>query len=126
MGLPVCVMRGVHERSAELFPEQHTAGAALSVDHVRGGAHQDLRVAVELHREVERRATRAAREGNGVLAPSGNRVDLHAAPLQCSAHPVDDNALTTEWWIVVVARDGDACHRWHFAQYTVVRPAVTV
>ena len=124
--LPVGVMRGVHERRAELLPEQHAAGATLRVDHVRGRAQQDLRVAVELHREVERRAARAAREGNCVLATSGDRVDLHAAPLQCCAHAVDDNALAAERRIVVVAGDGDARHRWHFAQYTVVRPAVTV
>jgi hypothetical protein len=39
---------------------------------------------------------------------------------------VDDDALATEWRIIVVTGDRDPRHRWHLVQYTVVRPAVTV
>src|ERR1700730_8803961 len=105
-------MRGVDKWCAEPLPQQHPTGPTLRMDHVGRGAHQDLRIAVELQGEVERRAPGASREGNRVLTSTGNGVHPHAAPLQRGTHPVDDDTLSAERWIVVVAGDRDPRHFW--------------
>src|SRR5258708_13675935 len=66
-----------------------------------------------------------ARVGDRLRAAAGDGVHRDATRLECRAQPAHVHALPALGRVIVVGGE-DNVHRWHFGQYTVVRPATTV
>src|ERR1017187_2589723 len=80
-------------------------------------------MAVDVQGEVEWGATGDAGIPLRVVAATGNGVHLVPARAQRRAQPPHLDAQTAKRWLVVVAHEGDAGHRWQAAHHTVVLPA---